>query len=96
MTALIYIDPQAIHPVIDGVWHRGRFTAIPKPGQGIRMLCGATGTAAFEPLERRRDDGAPKTCFDCEAIYMREHGIPVPPNHPSLQPRPVARRAGRH
>ena len=95
MTALIYIDPQAIHPVIDGVWHRGRFTAIPKPGQGIRMLCGATGTAAFEPLERRRDHAPLTTCFDCEAEYMRENDIPVPANHASRHSQQSTHRTGR-
>ncbi|WP_328611762.1 hypothetical protein OG943_22465 [Amycolatopsis sp. NBC_00345] len=95
MTALIYIDPQAIHPVINGTWHRARLHAIPEPGQGITMLCGATGAAAFETLERRRDHGAPETCFDCEAVFMREHDMPVPPNHPSFKPRPTRRIAGR-
>ncbi|WP_329068973.1 hypothetical protein [Amycolatopsis sp. NBC_01480] len=92
MTALIYIDPLAIHPVIDGTWHRARLTAIPEPGQGITMLCGATGAAAFEPLERRRDHGAPTTCFECEAVYMREHGMPVPTSHPGFKARPIRRR----
>jgi hypothetical protein len=95
VTALIYIDPQAIHPVIDDEWHRARLGAIPAPGQGITMMCGATGAAAFEPLERRRDRGAPKTCFYCEAIYMREHGMPVPADHPGLKPRQAVRRIGR-
>ncbi|MGW4485133.1 hypothetical protein ACWEOE_15000 [Amycolatopsis sp. NPDC004368] len=93
MTALIYIDPQAIHPVVDGEWHRTRLTGVPEPGQGITMLCGVTGSAAFEPLNQRTAHGIPKTCFYCEAAFMREHGMPVSPDHPGLRPRP--RRAVR-
>jgi hypothetical protein len=95
VTALIYLDPQAIQPVIDGTWHRARLTVIPKPGQRITMLCGATGVAVFKPLARRRDHGAPRTCFDCEAEIMREQGMLVPPNHPSRAPRPAKRKAAR-
>lgn len=76
VTAVIYIDPQAIHPVIDGEWHRARLSAIPKPGQGITMLCGATAAAAFQPLNERRAHGAPTACARCDSIYRREHGIP--------------------
>lgn len=39
--AVIYIDPLAIHPVIDGEWHRTRLAEIPQPGQAITMLCDA-------------------------------------------------------
>lgn len=95
MTALIYIDTESMHPVINGVWHRGRFTSVPEPGQLITMLCGVTAAAAFEPLAHRQDHGAPKTCFDCEAAVMREQGMPVPPNHPSLAPKAAKRKAGR-
>lgn len=95
MTALIYIDTTAIHPVINGVWHRGRFTSIPEPGQGITMLCGVTAAAAFEPLERRRDHAPLKTCFDCEAEYMCEQGIPVPASHASRHFQQSPRRTGR-
>ncbi|MEQ0564725.1 zinc finger protein [Amycolatopsis sp. NEAU-NG30] len=76
MTAVIYIDFEAIHPVIDGEWHRTRLTGIPKPGQGITMLCGATATAVFQPLNRRRDRGVATACPQCDAIYRRERGIP--------------------
>lgn len=76
MTALIYIDPSAIHPVIGGEWHRTRLTGIPEPGQGITMLCGATASAAFLPASQRRDHGTPTACPRCDAIYRRERGIP--------------------
>jgi hypothetical protein len=95
VTALIYIDPETIQPVIDGEWHRARLNVIPEPGQQITMLCGKTGAAAFEPVAHRRDHGAPKTCFECEAAFMREQGMPVPPNHPSRALRPAKRKAGR-
>lgn len=76
MTAVIYIDPQAIHPVVDGVWHRTRLLRFPEPGQGITMLCGVTASATFEPLSQRRTHGIPTECPDCDQIYRREHHIP--------------------
>ena len=76
MTAVIYIDPAAIHPVVDGEWHRARLTGIPKPGQGITMLCGVTAAASFQPLSERRTHGIPRQCGRCDAIYRRERGIP--------------------
>ncbi|WP_284746463.1 hypothetical protein [Amycolatopsis sp. RTGN1] len=76
MSAVIYIDFEAIHPVIDGEWHRTRLTGIPKPGQGITMLCGATAAAAFQPLNQRRDHGSPTEYPRCDSIYRRERGIP--------------------
>lgn len=74
--AVIYIDPLAIHPVIDGEWHRTRLGGIPEPGQAITMLCGATGTAAFQPLGERRSRKIPRQCLRCDAICRREQGIP--------------------
>lgn len=76
MSAVIYIDPSAIHPVINGEWHRTRLLGIPEPGQGITMLCGAAASAAFLPLNQRRDHGVPTACPRCDSIYRREHGIP--------------------
>jgi len=76
VTAVIYLDTEALHPVIDGEWHRTRLTGIPKPGQGITMLCGETASAAFEPLEQRRAHGVPTSCPRCDAIHRRERGIP--------------------
>jgi hypothetical protein len=76
MSAVIYIDFEAIHPVINGEWHRTRLTGIPQPGQGITMFCGATAPATFLPREQRRDHGAPTACPRCDSIYRRERGIP--------------------
>ncbi|WP_233621422.1 hypothetical protein [Amycolatopsis sp. WAC 04182] len=73
---MIHIDPEAIHPVVDDVWHRTRLARIPEPGQVIAMLCGVTAAATFEPLNQRRAHGAPTECPDCDRIYRQEHNIP--------------------
>ena len=75
MSAVIYIDPAAIRPVVDGEWHRTRLTGIPTQGQGVPMLCGITATAEFEPLDKRRAH-VPRQCARCDLIYRREHHIP--------------------
>ncbi|MEV8615707.1 hypothetical protein AB0383_48780 [Amycolatopsis sp. NPDC051373] len=90
MTALIYIDPQAIHPVIDGVWHRTSLSAIPAPGEGITMLCGETAAAEFEPLQQRTARGVPTQCPYCDVAYRRALGWTIPPGHPGLNRRPRA------
>ncbi|MEV4604789.1 hypothetical protein AB0K15_46500 [Amycolatopsis sp. NPDC049253] len=94
MTALIYIDPTAIHPVINGVWHRTTLAAIPAPGEGITMLCGETAAAEFEPLAERTAHGVPTQCPYCDVAYRRALGWTIPPNHPGLKrgPRAVQRR----
>ncbi len=74
--AVIYIDPEAIHPVVDGKWHRTRLTGIPQAGQRVTMLCGVTASAAFRPLGQRRDHGVPTACPPCDSLYRRERGIP--------------------
>jgi hypothetical protein len=74
--AVIYIDPLAIHPVIDGELHRTQRAEIPQPGQAITMLCGASGIAAFQPLSQRRQRQIPRQCPRCDAICRREQGIP--------------------
>ncbi len=76
MTATIYLDPAAIHPVVDGEWHRTRLTGIPKPGQAVTMLCGLVAAATFMPLSERRTHGVPIQCDRCDAIYRRQLGIP--------------------
>ncbi|WP_290057440.1 hypothetical protein [Amycolatopsis solani] len=76
LDAVIHIDPKAIHPVVDGEWHRARLPGIPQAGQGITMLCGLTASARFQPLDQRRDRGVPTACPRCDSIYRREHGIP--------------------
>ena len=74
MTAVIYLDAQAMHPVIGGEWHR--LTGAPEPGQAITTLCGISETATFLPLGERRSRGIPRQCDHCDAIYRRDHGIP--------------------
>ncbi|MEA5361363.1 hypothetical protein VA596_17600 [Amycolatopsis sp., V23-08] len=75
MAAVIHIDPEAIHSVVEGEWHRVRFAGIPESGQGITMLCGLTATAEFRPLADRRAHGVPHQCPSCEVIHRRERGI---------------------
>jgi hypothetical protein len=79
MSAVIHIDPEAIHPVIDGWWHRTRLTGIPTSGEPIIMMCGVQGVATFQTLSERRERGVPRQCPRCEGIYRHECGIaPIP------------------
>lgn len=75
MSAVIHIDPEAIHPVIDGLWHRTRVRGIPEPGEPLLMLCGAQGVAVFDVLAKRRERGVPHMCLNCDAVYRREHNV---------------------
>ncbi len=77
MSAVIYLDPGGLHPVVNGYWHRTRLTRIPEPGQDITMLCGVTAPAEFQSLADRRAHGVPRMCPQCDAIYRRERGIPL-------------------
>jgi hypothetical protein len=77
MSAVIYLDPLAIQPVIDGEWHRTRLMDVPQPGQAITMLCGASGSTTFQPLGQRRSRGIPRQCIRCDAIFRSEQGIPA-------------------
>ncbi|MET9267007.1 hypothetical protein [Amycolatopsis sp. NPDC004079] len=86
-SALIYINPQAIHPVVDGVWHWTRLSAIPAPGEIVTMLCGVTAEAAFVPLQDRCTRGAPTQCPYCDVAYRRSLGWHIPARHPGLRPR---------
>lgn len=75
MGAVIYVDPQAVRPVINGEWHllaKGL-----EPGQAFTTLCGISDTATFEPLSERRKSGIPRQCDDCDAAYRRAGGIPL-------------------
>ncbi|MDT7801664.1 MAG: hypothetical protein QOI78_5097 [Actinomycetota bacterium] len=83
LPAVIHVDPAAIHPVIDGSWHRSRLLGIPEPGQPLVMLCGVEGVAAFEPLANRTANGVSRQCPNCDRIYRRERG---------MTPNPVGRR----
>ncbi|MEV6445981.1 hypothetical protein [Amycolatopsis sp. NPDC051716] len=83
MNALIYIDLDSVHPVIDGVWHRASPTSMPDPGDRITMLCGAAAVAEYERLERRREHGTPTMCPRCDVVYRQQKGIPPPRMRPS-------------
>lgn len=75
MGAVIFVDLQAIHPVIDGEWHR--ITGVLKPGQAFTTLCGISDTATFLPLSERRTHEVPRQCDSCDVTYRRDHGIPL-------------------
>lgn len=79
--ATIFVDLEAIHPVVDGVWHRGRFTHVPRPGEEIELLCGMTSEAGFKSLATR---GVVQTCWSCDLVYRRDKRIPVTSDHPAL------------
>jgi len=74
MTAVIYLDVQTVHPVINGEWHR--LAGALEPGKAISTLCGITETATFMPLSERRSHGIPRQCDRCDGIHRRAHGIP--------------------
>ncbi|MEU8637682.1 hypothetical protein AB0C38_36350 [Amycolatopsis sp. NPDC048633] len=75
MSAVIYVDLQAVHPVIDGEWHR--LIEVLTPGQAFTTLCGISDTATFVPLSERRARGAPRQCDRCDVIHRRKQGIPL-------------------
>ncbi len=74
MAALIYLDTQTVHPVINGKWHR--LAGALEPAEAITTLCGITDTPMFMPLSERRSHGIPRQCDECDTIYRRGHGIP--------------------
>ncbi|MFD9890417.1 zinc finger protein [Amycolatopsis sp. NPDC059027] len=81
MNALIYVNLDAVHPVVDGIWHRARFSHVPRPGEAITMLCGVSVVAEFDQGCQRDTHGVPRQCWDCDLVYRREHGIDPPPRH---------------
>ncbi|GAA4533897.1 zinc finger protein [Amycolatopsis samaneae] len=85
MSALIYLNLDAVHPVVDGRWHRARLTSVPLPGEKITMLCGVTADAEFERPREHAARGAPTQCWDCDLVYRREHGIDILPQHPGIR-----------
>lgn len=90
MSARIYIDLNAIHPVIGNIWHRIQLPGYPTPGEQITMLCGASAEAEFDRLENRRAHGTPTTCWACDYLYRRNNNIEIPKDHPGI-PSPRAR-----
>ncbi len=75
MSAVIYVDPQSVHPVINDEWHR--LNGVVGPDQTFTTLCGITDTATFLPLSERRTCGVPQQCDSCDVIYRRGRGIPL-------------------
>lgn len=75
MSAVIYVDPQAVHPVINGEWHR--LVEVLQAGQEFTTLCGLSDTATFLPLSERRAHAIPRQCDRCDVIYRRDRGIPL-------------------
>ncbi|MFD9961919.1 zinc finger protein [Amycolatopsis sp. NPDC058986] len=94
MGAVIYVDTNAIHPVVDGRWHHTRLARVPEPGETVTMLCGVSAAAEFAQSQLRDSHGAPQTCWDCDLIYRREHDLDVWPGHPALSPQPVPHPRG--
>ncbi|MFD2459820.1 hypothetical protein ACFSYJ_14490 [Amycolatopsis samaneae] len=84
---MIYLDPEKIHPGVDGVWHHTRLTCVPSPGDPITMLCGILAAAEFEQVDRRDTHGVPRTCWNCDYLYRHEHGIDIWPGHPAVPSR---------
>lgn len=84
--ALIYLDLAMLRPVIDGVWHLARLSAIPAPGEDITMLCGAVAQAVFAPHADRASHGVPTQCPYCDLQQRRHLGYEVRPSHPGLRP----------
>jgi hypothetical protein len=76
MTAAIYLDPLMFQPVIDGNWHRPRLARIPRPGEAITMLCGASAAVEYRPASGRRQGQAHRQCALCDEIFRQEQGIP--------------------
>ena len=93
MSALIYVDLEALHPVVDGVWHRADLPRVPLPGESLTMLCGVAAVAEFEDFVRRRDY-PPQQCWSCDLVYRRRKNIHVPAGHPGLVTRPTPRPRG--
>lgn len=75
MNAEIYMDTQALRPVINGEWHQ--LTDVLEPGLTFTTLCGISGTATFKPLSERRKHGIPRQCARCDAVCRRDRGIPL-------------------
>lgn len=77
MTALIYVDMEHVHPVINGVWHRAKLHGLPAPGTAMTMLCGESAAAEYRRLDERRAHGVPTACPNCDQMYRRQLGIPA-------------------
>lgn len=88
MTAVIYVDLDSVHPVVDGEWHRARFQNMPQSGESVTMLCGLVASAEYERSDNRRRDAPPTCCWACDRAYRQMVGIPV------RSPAPAPRQGG--
>jgi hypothetical protein len=80
MSARIVVDLANVHPVFDNRWHRVQLDHFPEPGETIVTYCGVAETVEFVA-------GATdyvRTCWSCDLIHRRQHGIRVLPDHPGL------------
>ncbi|RSM47833.1 hypothetical protein DMA12_07635 [Amycolatopsis balhimycina DSM 5908] len=89
MSALIYIDLEHVHPVIDGVWHQIDLLRMPLPGQALTMLCGRAAAAEYATKDEvRQCNGSLRMCPDCDAVYRVRRGwLPSPRPRPQRHPR---------
>lgn len=89
MSALIYIDLEHVHPVIDGVWHQIDLLQMPLPGQALTMLCGRTAAAEYTTKDAvRQRGGSLRMCPRCDAIHRSRRGwVPSPRPRPHRRPR---------
>jgi hypothetical protein len=74
MNALITVDLEHVHPVIDGRWHHAQLESLPQTGDMLTTLCGIT-----EPVQYRATQDqvmTVHTCWDCDAIYRQLNGMP--------------------
>jgi hypothetical protein len=90
MSARIMIDLDRVHPVFGGRWHRvARLAGLPQPGERITTLCGEVEEAQY--VDASEQTVIVETCWPCDLVYRRQHGVPVLPTHPGLI---VTRREG--
>jgi hypothetical protein len=84
MSALIYIDLDHVHPVIDGVWHMVNLAQMPIPGQALTMLCGRAEAAEYTTKDEiRQRSGSLRMCLGCDAVYRARRGwVPSPGPRP--------------
>jgi hypothetical protein len=85
MNVRIMIDLDRVHPVSGNRWHRAmRLRQLPQPGELITTLCGKTEEAEYAASTEQTL--VVETCWLCDLVYRRQHGIPVLPDHPGLRP----------
>jgi hypothetical protein len=84
MSALIMIDLDLVHPVFGNRWHRvASLHHLPQPGEAITTLCGQVEEVEY--LAASRQTLVVGTCWPCDLVYRRQHGVRVLPTHPGLR-----------